>query len=233
MKKRLGLLLAILFGLTILPLSPIVAQEDNTTTSSEPDTSQSSDPSETDSDKYEIEDSDKADFKSNLEERLKKRKDELKTKLTTAQQKRIATRCSAAQKLITGIGTKAKEVKTNRDTIYSNVLTKLTDLRDKMKTDGTDTTELDTSITELQALVDNFKSDLKELRQAGTDIVGMDCASDPTSFKASLESLRTARDSVQTDSEAIRTYLKDDVKPVLQEIRKSLGGGETSEEGAN
>lgn len=244
MKKRLGLFLVILFAAVVLPGSIIFAHAADETTTTNNDTTTSDDSSngsstppssgsgETQSkDEYEVEDKEATDYQKNLEARLEKRKEMLKEKLTYSQKKRITKRCIAAQKIITTVADKAKEAKTNRDKIYTNILSKTTDLRDKLKQQGQDTTKLDKNITELESLVNTFKSSLKDLRQSAVDMTNMDCAADPSGFKASLEAFRTDRETVLKNSLAIRTYINDSLKPTLKEIHDTLGG--TSQEGSN
>ena len=50
----------------------------------------------------------------------------------------------------------------------------------------------------------------------------MDCASDPTSFKASLEKARSLREQVTKDAQEIKSYVNDTIKPTLKEIRAAL-----------
>ena len=58
----------------------------------------------------------------------------------------------------------------------------------------------------------------------------MDCVTDPTGFKASLETARTARQKVATDATDIRTYVTGTIKPTLAKLRQQL---ETSKQGSN
>lgn len=222
MIKKYGLMFTMLLASVMLPFASVTATEDTTMQMS--DTTQTS---QTDT-KYDIQEDVKAtDFQKKLEERLAVRKEALKIKLTKAQETRVKARCKASQSLINKVAAKAKETKTTRDEIYSKIITRASELSVKLKADDKDTTKLDQNITELQALVDTFKTDLQNLRQTATDVSALDCTSDPVSFKASLDTLRTAREKLSTDSQAIRTYVKDNLKPTLVTIHSSIGGGDT------
>ena len=51
----------------------------------------------------------------------------------------------------------------------------------------------------------------------------MDCESDPSGFSTLLNDIRASRETVAQDSAAIRNYIKDTLKPTLQEIRNTIG----------
>jgi hypothetical protein len=49
-----------------------------------------------------------------------------------------------------------------------------------------------------------------------------DCTADPTGFKASLESARTAREQLAKSAADIRAYIQQTIKPTLVEIRAQV-----------
>ncbi len=226
MKKLYGLAVVVTLVALLLPTTALVAMEDSNMQTTEAQTTQ------TDSTKFEIdEDTASADYQKKLAERLAARKEALKTKLTKAEQNRLKTRCKAAQTAIIKITEKAKTVRTTREGVYDKVIERAKGVSTKLKDAGKDTTAIDANIKELEAMVATFKTDLQTLRQAAADVSNMDCVTDPTSFKSSLETLRTARQAVQDDAVKIRTYIKDHLKVTLETIRTSLG--ETKKEQAN
>lgn len=164
-----------------------------------------------------------AEEKQKLAERLQKRKEELKTKLTTVQQKRLQTRCKASQGLIQKVSGRQNGLETSRTKVHANLVDRLTKLETKLADKNLDTTELKAQITELQAKIATFKTDLEAYKTAVADLGQMDCEADPTAFKASLDSSRTALQKVHDDAAAIRAYVKDTIKPTLQKIRAQLG----------
>lgn len=223
----------ILMGFTTLALLSLTfggvvnAQQTNDTTTT------SNEQTQTVEDKYKVQDKSAEDFKKNLEERIKARKEELKTNLNTAKQAKIKTKCQSSQSLINKVSEKASAAKTSRDEIYNNVTKNATKLSDRLKENGQDTTELDSSIAELNTLIENFKTDLKDMRQAAQDLSDMDCKTDPSGFYTSLEELRASRELVAQDSAAIRDYIKNTLKPLLQEIRTNIGQTNQTTQGAN
>ncbi len=217
-----------LFALLTFGLSPVVIAEqtEETTTTAEQQTQSAEN-------KYKVEDKSAAEFKKNLEDRITARKTELKTTLNTAKQAKIKTKCEASQGLINKLSEKASAAKTSRDEIYTNMTKNATKLSDRLKESGQDTTKLDANITELNALIDKFKLDLKDMRQAAQDLTDMDCKTDPSGFYTSLEGLRAKRELVAQDSTAIKEYIKTTLKPTLQEIKNNIGQTNQETQGAN
>ena len=164
------------------------------------------------------------DQKQQQADRIQKHKDELKIKLTTTQQKRLQTRCKGAQGIVSSHGAKIKGTETSRDEVYTNLVNHFNTLQGKLDQKGGDTVELKAEITELQAKINTFKTDLATYKQTATDLSTMDCATDPAGFKASLETARTQLKKVHDDGAAIKDYVTNTVKPTLHKIRTSLDG---------
>lgn len=166
--------------------------------------------------------------KTELAKRLSDRKTELKTKLTVAETAKIKGKCTTSQGVISSLGQRIKGIETSRTEVYNNVIDNLTKLSTKLKAKNIDTTTLDTEITTLKAKVATFNTDLTAYKQAVTDLKNMDCVTDPTAFKASLEAARTAREKVSKDAADIRTYLKDTVKVTLKDLRSQVEAKEST-----
>ncbi len=160
--------------------------------------------------------------KQAMQTRVQQRKDALKLKLTTVQQKRLQSRCKAAQGKITSEQAKVTGVSTSRTKVYANISTQLTNLEAKLNGQGLDTTALKADIAALKTKIDTFNTDLATYKDAVSDLAAMDCVADPTAFKASLETARTTRKQLRTDSEAIHAYIKDTIKPILATLRTQL-----------
>jgi hypothetical protein len=170
------------------------------------------------------------DDKAALQERLTKRKAELKTKLTNAQKLLLKGKCKASQGRISSVSGRIKGIETSHGKVHANIVERLTELSTKLKNKGVDTTELDAAIETLQTKVTTFNADLVVYKQAITDLEAMDCVTDPDGFKASLEAARTALDQVKSDSTDIRSYVKDTIKPILKTIRETLESQEKQED---
>jgi peptidoglycan hydrolase CwlO-like protein len=162
--------------------------------------------------------------KAELQTRVQKRKESLKTKLTTVEQKRLQTKCKNSQGLISSLKGRITGIETSRAQVYTNLVDRLNNLQSKLDTKGADTAELKTEITTLQTKIDTFKTDLAAYKQSVSDTAALDCTTDPTGFKASLEDSRTGLTKVRTDAQDIKTYVNDTIKPTLKKIRATLSG---------
>lgn len=158
-----------------------------------------------------------------LLKRIETRKAEAKLKLTTAQQKRIETRCQGAQGLVKQVSGRAHGVETSRTKVHTNLVERLKKLEAKLTEKNLDTTQYKTQITELESKIATFNTDMAAYKLTVTDLSSIeDCTADPTAFKASLDASRTALQKVRDDSLAIRTYVKDTIKPTLKSLRTQL-----------
>lgn len=169
------------------------------------------------------------DDNAKLNDRIQKRKTELKTKLTTAQQKRVQSKCKNAQGILKNNTTRANTVDKNRKNIHANMVERLTSLETKLAAKELDTTAFKAQITALEAKVETFNTDMTVYLQAVADTSQLDCAADPVAFKASLDASRTALQKVRTDAVDIRTHVINNVKPELLKLRTQLPVKETAQ----
>lgn len=161
--------------------------------------------------------------KSEQLERLEKHKTEFRIKLSDTEHARIKGRCKQAQ----GGGIKSLDgrthgIETSRSKVHANLLNRLNKLVEKLKAKGVDTAELESEIAVLKTKIETFKTDLAVYKQDMADLKEMDCAADPDAFKAALEAARKSRLKVHQDVKDIRSYVKETIKPTLQEIRAQL-----------
>ncbi|MDB5163588.1 MAG: hypothetical protein JWS12_205 [Candidatus Saccharibacteria bacterium] len=160
--------------------------------------------------------------KKTLDQRIAERETQFKTTLQVTEKARIELKCTGAQTFLKTIDTRAGEIETNRTKAYSGLQSKLTDLVAKLKAQNIDTTKLESELTALKIKVTTFNTDLAAYKQALNDLSTMSCKTNPTGFKASLESARAARVKVADDAAAIHGYVKDTIKPTLTDVRKAL-----------
>lgn len=168
--------------------------------------------------------------KTGLKERLAKHKAELKTKLGAAEESRLKLKCKTGQVSVKNLSGRIKGLETSRDNVYTNLVNRLTKAAEKLKGRGLDTATLESQIATLQTKIETFKTDLAAYKQTVSDLGEMDCVSDPAGFKASLEAARSARLKLAADSAAIKTFVKEDIKPTLVTLRTQLGTVEDKQE---
>lgn len=167
--------------------------------------------------------------KKTLQERVAERKEKRAIKLNSAQTVRLKNRCKSAQGRINSLNENVKGIEKNRTALYDKIVVRLNELVDKIG-DQADTTTLKTEITTLSEKVDDFKGHIAAYRTSLDDLAQMDCEADPEGFKASLETAKEYRAELLTISKDIRMTIKDNIKPLLQEIKKQLNPESESEE---
>lgn len=175
------------------------------------------------------------DSKLTPQQRVDKRKTELKlTALAATEKLRIQAKCAGAQGIVKSVQNQSATAQTARTNVYRKLGTKLGELITKLKAANVDTTKLESERTVLQDKIKTFNDDLAEYKLAVSDLSTMDCKTDAEGFKASLQDARTKREKLKTDATDIRTYVKDTIKPTLQEIRKTLAAQKsTSDDSTN
>ena len=154
-----------------------------------------------------------------ITQRVSKYKLALKTQPTVAEQAKIKANCKAAQVKGRVLSTQITQKVVIRSAAYVTVTGKLDTLITDLKAANVDTAKLETERDELQKLITTYGTDLKTYQENIADMNSVDCLTDPTAFKAALESARTSQAIVLKDIKAIRTYVNDTIKPTLQDIK--------------
>ncbi|MCX6729569.1 MAG: hypothetical protein NTV95_02895 [Candidatus Saccharibacteria bacterium] len=198
--KRLKLILSSLI-VTPLLLIPVVAHAATTTTETTTETTTTT--TET------------------TEKRIAKYKLALKTQPTAAEQIKIKANCKAAQVKGRILSAQITQKITLRSAAYVAVTGKIDGLITDLKAANVDTTKLQTERDALQKLITTYGTDLKVYQDSITDMNAIDCVADPVGFKAALEAARTSQATVLKDIKAIKAYVKDTIKPTLEDIKNS------------
>lgn len=222
MKKRItyfAMSLSLLIAYIAVPITAHSVSAETTTTTVKQEDSIRTTESTTHDSATEVE---SAEDKAARPARITEYKKQLKETLTTAAKTRIEGRCVAAQALLKVKKSNNYSVHTARTDAYDKILSKLQELSATASAKGVDVTLLQTNITELQAKIAAFKTANTPYQLALTDLLAIDCKTDPIAFKAALEAARTKQTDVYNASQAIRTYLKETVKPTLITIKKAL-----------
>ncbi len=163
-----------------------------------------------------------SDDSSGRPARVEAYKKALKETITAAAKLRIAERCVEAQKVVKVKKAKNVVAITARTKAYDTIVTRLTALSTAAAAKDADVTVLNANITELKAKIFTLKTASTTFQQSVTDLSAIDCKTDPIAFKASLETARTNQMAVSNAATAIRTYLKDTVKPTLKALKAAL-----------
>ena len=216
MKKQISIALILAVILPLFVFGMVRAEEGTGSSSGSGSTSSNETENETEADQ------------TARQQRIEKRKAELKIRLSSLEQAKIKTKCKNSQGLVMSLSGRIKGLQTSRNQVYTNLASRLTKLSGQLKDQGLDTATLDTQIAELKTKVDTFKTDLTAYKEAASDLADMDCVNDPTGFKASLEAARSTREKVAKDAMDIKTYVNDTIKPTLVRLHDQLEAQENT-----
>jgi hypothetical protein len=105
----------------------------------------------------------------------------------------IAKNCAASQKLVKSIAAQDKNNTNKRQTVYTNVSTRLSQVIGSLSKQGIDSTELKTIQAQFNDSANQYLTDAATYKTAMEDLSTMDCAADPAGFEATLASARQLR----------------------------------------
>lgn len=168
-----------------------------------------------------------------IKERIAEKKRALEEKITAAQTARIKQRCQAAQTILKKVETRVTERTKRHQTRYAGLVDKLTSISERLQAQGVDTAKLDGQIVVLKDKIAGYDAATTAYSSALETTRGLNCQSDPSEFKASLETLREQRADVVKSVKDIRTYVIETIKPVLKDIINALKEQTNKTEGSN
>lgn len=154
-----------------------------------------------------------------IAERIEKRKTELKTKLERTQETRLKARCKAAQTLLAKAQTRSEELETRRLGSYKTLQDRVAALIDKLRANGQNVTDLEAAQSTLNIKVVSLTQAYDSYQLALSDAVAVDCTTDPTGFKATLETARQFHDNIGKAYVDLRTTIKDVLKPAIVAVK--------------
>lgn len=154
--------------------------------------------------------------------RLEEAKKSFEDKLTNTKEKRIANACKTAQKKIATVLEKTQTFQFKHSEIHQNWLTKLTNLSARVAATGIDTTTLDGYIQELNALVAQNSLDLENYVSGLQEVSTSNCEADVATFYSNLQTARATRALVVDDTKSVLSYIRDNIKAELQNIKQQL-----------
>ena len=154
--------------------------------------------------------------------RVETYKKELKETLSNAAKLRIAERCVASQGLVKVKSTNNTAITKERNEAYEKIIANLKAVAAAAQKKNVNVNTLNANVQVLETKVLAFQTANTTYQQALGDLTAVDCKTDPTAFKAALETVRKDQLAVFNAAKDIRTYLKDTVKPTLQAIKAQL-----------
>jgi hypothetical protein len=165
------------------------------------------------------------------EARIKELKEKVTTKISAAEERRVAARCNAAQTIVGNLQTRLNKVVENRREKYTNLTAKFLELSEKLKAAGVDTTELDAALGEIDVNVASSLETIDSYNESLTDLTAMNCEEDPSGFKLMLDEARKQRSEIVALQGAFKSSINDSIRPLLQNIRETLETNSINQEG--
>jgi chromosome segregation ATPase len=164
------------------------------------------------------------------EARIKELKDKATAKISATEERRIASRCTSAQSKVSNLQTRLNKVVESRQEKYTNLTSKFTELSEKLKAAGVDTTELDAAIAELDVNIASSLETINTYNKSLADLAEMDCEDDPSGFKLTLDAARKQRSEVIAMQGTLKSSINDSIRPLLQNIRTTLEANSNNQE---
>jgi len=165
-----------------------------------------------------------------LEQRQAERRARFATALTEREATRLSSRCKSAQVVIKGASDRAVKVIEARSNKYDQLTAKLVALSARLSEADIDTAKFDETVQQTQTLIDAFTALADKQELAIADSAEVDCRAEPSAFKIALEDARSQRAEIKQAADAIKDYVKSDVKTELQNIRALLAANASSQD---
>lgn len=162
------------------------------------------------------------DKSAGRDERVKVYKERTTEKLTAFKERKIKNACSSVQGKITSLRARISSVIANRKKVYKEIGEKLDTLIEKLKAAGADTTKIETAREDIRNDLATLEESMNSYDTVLADLEVMDCQTDPTTFKAALESAREMQKSLREQAQAFRSFATGELKTALQEVRDQL-----------
>ena len=161
------------------------------------------------------------EIQNNIKERLNMNTEKREEMQENAKNRREALseqRCQTAQNLIQNRINRIALFINNRNASYLNVVSKITEFKNTLESNGYDVSELEPALVELENLIQVHAAEKAELIYI-LENSQSDVCEDPSSFgefmKMSNEQLKVIKQS----GEDIRNYISNTIRPILEQIR--------------
>jgi hypothetical protein len=159
-----------------------------------------------------------------LAQRIAQRKTTYKAQLnlSAADQKSLSNKCEAAQTALTNLNNHDKAPFDNRFQVYSDLVSRLSQISDNLATQGVSAPGLVAVQGKFVDVINKYLTDSVNYQNAITDAIAIDCTSDPVGFKASLLDARNLRAQLLSGVGSIKSQ-QNSVKSAINDAKKSLG----------
>lgn len=157
-----------------------------------------------------------SDSKSELNARLEKRTANQKIRLNNAEAARVSARCGAAQQKLAETAKKFSENDKPLRAKYEAYIARLGKIGQKAEARGIDTTEFKTNVAAFTRQHEVMVGAINEFNLSMSDVRSVDCKTDPTAFKSTLEAARAELNTVKAARAELAKIAKG---PLLESIK--------------
>jgi hypothetical protein len=154
-----------------------------------------------------------------LKARIQEKKTRLKTKLSNAEVQKLTLKCEPSQVKINTFLQGRYKNDTPYQAKYEAFIKRLEKLSATLKQNNVDTAELDAQIVVLKQKYNAVQVAVANFRTSIADTKAINCKTDPTGFKASLEDARAKAVVVKQANQELESYVKTTIKVTLEKIR--------------
>lgn len=155
-------------------------------------------------------------------ERIEHAKVAFPIRLSEKEQTRLASRCAKAQEKLTKIAyaldTRSLIITKKYDLIEVHLIA----VQKRLTVQQIDTSIIDLLLTNFQKLTSQYDTALLDYHNALDDAVVVDCASEPETFKALLEDVRTKRQVFVNSVKDVKDFTRVDLKTSFDALRARL-----------
>lgn len=168
---------------------------------------------------------------SSFDQRLDQRKKEQQVQLSKQDQQRLTQQCVAAQTKIRQLQPKTTAVVNMRTNVYRNISGRQWVAVGELKLANEDTFNFEKQLTEYTNKVSAFRSTATTYQQTLDDLTLINCQADVVGFEALLQTARYYYAQLQSQSQDIRNYVINTIKPTLTDFASRLQPAEATQGG--
>lgn len=162
--------------------------------------------------------------------RIQERRESAPRQITADEQAIVRTRCSTVQSKISSTGVTVRSLEARSGQVYERLLQRLEALRPVMADHDLDMGQYEQSLSELGAMVEQYRESINGLSVAIGDTENMSCDLDPAGFAITVLAAREQRAAVVEASRNINRHVREKIRPELEQIKHSLQKPKSSSE---
>lgn len=160
-------------------------------------------------------------------ERFERAKATLQLRLSEKEKTRLANRCVKAQDSLSKIHDRLDARTAIIAKRFDLIEVHLIAIQKRLINKQIDTSIIDLLISNFQKLTTQYDGSLFDYQTSLDDVLAVGCTTEPETFKALLEEVRTKRQTFVNSIEAIKNFTKVDLKTSFETLRTRLSTGDT------